>query len=81
LLVLVVFISFSVCSGDSFVKRVDAYLRRQLGKGIPNLFRDVYPLYSDSAKAAVMERLVDQYLEHLPAHGRYAPDEEQGWFS
>ena len=62
-------------TGALFERRLDAYLRKYMRKGVPNLFRDVQPLYADAAKAAVFDRLVAQYLEQLPAHRRFAPED------
>eukprot|EP00455_Lapot_gusevi_P002213 TRINITY_DN1085_c0_g1_i2.p1 TRINITY_DN1085_c0_g1~~TRINITY_DN1085_c0_g1_i2.p1 ORF type:complete len:771 (+),score=295.90 TRINITY_DN1085_c0_g1_i2:64-2376(+) len=57
--------------GDLFVRRVDAYLRKRIRKGIPSLFRDVRPLYADVAKAEAIETLVLQYLRNLKASSKF----------
>eukprot|EP00455_Lapot_gusevi_P000459 TRINITY_DN1020_c0_g1_i5.p1 TRINITY_DN1020_c0_g1~~TRINITY_DN1020_c0_g1_i5.p1 ORF type:complete len:606 (+),score=183.13 TRINITY_DN1020_c0_g1_i5:520-2337(+) len=57
--------------GDLFLRRVDAYLRKRIHKGIPSLFRDVRPLYSDAAKAETIESLILQYIQNLKANAKF----------
>lgn len=52
-------------SGQLFQRRLDAYLRPGLRKGIPSLFRMMRPLYFQEGKPALIEQLLLQYLQHL----------------
>lgn len=52
-------------TGDLFESKVDSYLRKRLRKGIPSLFRDIWPLYNTPEKAATIEKLLKQYLSNL----------------
>lgn len=47
-------------------------------KGIPNLFRDVRPLYADPAKVAAIQTLLEGYLTNLQAKNAFAAAEEKG---
>ena len=53
-------------TGALFEKKVDIYLRHRIRKGIPNLFRDVFPLYKNSEKAVIIENLLLKYLKNTP---------------
>merc|ERR1719331_846663 len=65
-------LSLYFLSGDRFLRRCDAYLRKRLRKGIPSLFRMIRPLYFSPGKAKHIERLLMQYVKHL--------QEEVSWF-
>jgi peptide alpha-N-acetyltransferase len=51
--------------GDRFSNRLDQYLRPRIRKGIPSIFRTLKPLYSQEGKSALIEKLLEQYLECL----------------
>ncbi|KAF9922180.1 N-alpha-acetyltransferase 16, NatA auxiliary subunit [Linnemannia zychae] len=52
-------------TGETFVKVADEYIRNMLRKGVPSLFVNIKTLYADSAKEAVVEKLVLGYLASL----------------
>lgn len=55
-----------VCfSGDEFADLVKLYIESSLKKGIPSLFVDLKPLYSDSSKRDAIERAVDTFRSSL----------------
>ena len=47
--------------GDEFRGAIDTYLQRLLRKGIPSTFANVKGLYTDDAKRAVIQELVEGY--------------------
>ena len=47
--------------GDDFRGAVDRYLQRMLHKGIPSTFANVKGLYTDKAKRAIIQELVEGY--------------------
>eukprot|EP01025_Chloroclados_australasicus_P056070 TRINITY_DN6889_c1_g2_i4.p1 TRINITY_DN6889_c1_g2~~TRINITY_DN6889_c1_g2_i4.p1 ORF type:complete len:663 (-),score=65.45 TRINITY_DN6889_c1_g2_i4:303-2291(-) len=59
--------------GEEFRQAVDSYVRRFLLKGIPSLFRDLKPLYKDSAKSNILCELFRYYLNSLEETGRLPP--------
>lgn len=66
----------AVSKGDQeeFVKLADAYLQTQLRKGVPSLFVSLKSLYTDSTKAAAIEKLVQGYLELLQSCSKFSPN-------
>ena len=54
-----------IVSGDQFRTLLDAYMRKAFRKGIPPLFVDLKPLYSDPAKAKIIGDLTHSYEECL----------------
>mmetsp|Transcript_10321 Transcript_10321/g.26713 ORF Transcript_10321/g.26713 Transcript_10321/m.26713 type:complete len:936 (+) Transcript_10321:91-2898(+) len=59
-------------SGDRFKSRLDAYMRPQMRKGVPSLFRAMKPLYFQEGKPKLVEELLLQYNKYL--------NEEVSWF-
>ena len=59
--------------GEAFRLAADSYARRFIQGGIPSLFIDLKPLYTDDAKRAALESLMLGYLEALQAGGRLPP--------
>lgn len=65
--------------GEPFRKHADAYLRRMFAKGVPSTFANVKQLYSDPAKRAVFQELVEGYsTEELQANGGAEKPEPNG---
>eukprot|EP00457_Paulinella_chromatophora_P000785 gb/GEZN01000785.1/.p1 GENE.gb/GEZN01000785.1/~~gb/GEZN01000785.1/.p1 ORF type:complete len:684 (-),score=119.01 gb/GEZN01000785.1/:1645-3429(-) len=64
-------------AGPAFRETCSAYLRARLTKGIPSLFRDMRPLYSDPAKVLIIASLLEEWLPELKAHSRFSKDEEK----
>jgi peptide alpha-N-acetyltransferase len=59
-------------AGARFEKRCDLFLRKRIRKGIPSLFKMIRPLYFQDGKAAIVEKLLHQYVKCL--------QEEIAWF-
>lgn len=57
----------AIGSGDEseFVRRLDEYVRPFLRKGIPSLFFNVKPLYTDRTKANAIGTLFEKFLSSL----------------
>lgn len=65
--------------GEPFRKHADAYLRRMFAKGVPSTFANVKQLYSDPAKRAVFQELVEGYSKEEPqANGGAEKQESNG---
>lgn len=58
-------LSLNAASGDEFVGLVKPYIESSLKKGIPSLFVDLKPLYSDSFKRDTIETAVDAFRSSL----------------
>ena len=51
------------------------YIRQRLTKGIPSLFNDLKPLYTDEDKVNVIQELIESYINNLQQyHKFYAND-------
>eukprot|EP00448_Togula_jolla_P003092 CAMPEP_0170598526 /NCGR_PEP_ID=MMETSP0224-20130122/16298_1 /TAXON_ID=285029 /ORGANISM="Togula jolla, Strain CCCM 725" /LENGTH=911 /DNA_ID=CAMNT_0010923091 /DNA_START=175 /DNA_END=2907 /DNA_ORIENTATION=+ len=59
-------------TGERFERRLDAYFRKGMRKGIPALFRMIRPLYFQPGKLEAIEKLLLQYVRCL--------SEEVSWF-
>ncbi|KAH7731728.1 N-alpha-acetyltransferase 15NatA auxiliary subunit isoform 2 [Aphelenchoides avenae] len=55
--------------GEAFEKRLLPYLTNGLRKGVPSLFKNIVPLYSNSTKAAAIERVLLDFVKRLEANG------------
>ncbi|EIW77090.1 N-terminal acetyltransferase A, auxiliary subunit [Coniophora puteana RWD-64-598 SS2] len=55
--------ALSVATGDDFTNLATAYLSSNIQKGVPSLFVDVKPLYTDPAKAQSIQSIVEKLLE------------------
>jgi peptide alpha-N-acetyltransferase len=58
--------------GDRFHKLLDSYMRPMFRKGVPSLFVSLKPLYSDPAKIAIIEQLVEDYARNLLANEHFS---------
>ncbi|CAG8532341.1 12386_t:CDS:10, partial [Dentiscutata heterogama] len=56
---------------DNFKMFADEYIQAALRKGVPSLFVNLKKLYSDPQKEAIIERLVEGYLECLKNNGTF----------
>lgn len=56
-----------------FSAAAEAYVRRPLERGVPSLFSDLRPLYSDSAKAADLGTLMEGLRDGLGDSGNKLP--------
>ncbi|EMD00702.1 hypothetical protein BAUCODRAFT_29060 [Baudoinia panamericana UAMH 10762] len=52
--------------GDAFRSHADKYLRRMFKKGVPSTFANMKQLYSEPAKKAAVQELVEGYLSEEP---------------
>lgn len=62
-------------SGEVFRKLVDDYMRRAIHKGIPPLFVDLRPLYTDLEKVKIIEELVLGYASMLKQKEVFSEDD------
>lgn len=60
-------------TGAEFVSAADGYVRRFISRGIPSLFSDLKPLYTDPAKADALQALFEGYAAHLRQQGTMPP--------
>lgn len=58
--------------GDDFLKHLRPYLCAALDKGTPSLFTDLKPLYETPQKVAVIEKLVESFVNCLKEKGRFS---------
>lgn len=56
-----------------FVPRVDAYVRPFLRRGIPSLFSDLKPMYTNSTKIVAFAELFESFKCSLEEHRRLPP--------
>ena len=52
-------------TGSEFESKLTAYIKAALRKGVPPLFVDMRPLYSDSEKFQVIDKLLNSFLVNL----------------
>jgi hypothetical protein len=64
--------------GDAFKTAVDTYLRNQLRRGIPSLFRDLKKLYLSKDKATIVEKIITGYLTNLRTRSSFVADGDAG---
>jgi hypothetical protein len=67
-------LALTISSGDDFSRRVEKYLLRGLTRNVPSLFVDIKPLYADTAKREIVERIVKSYCERLEANQGFDSD-------
>lgn len=58
-------LTFLKASDDQFKSRAKDYVLAQLKRGVPSTFQNIKPFYSDSAKIAIIEEIVLEYLDSL----------------
>jgi len=58
-------LQLDVAQGDTFKSLLDAYMQKSMRKGIPPLFVDLKPLYSDPSKVKIIEELILSYEKNL----------------
>ena len=61
-------LALTISSGDDFSRRVERYLLRGLTRDVPSLFVDIKPLYADTAKREIVEKIIKSYCERLEAN-------------
>lgn len=55
----------NIATGDAFRELLIPYMYKALRKGVPPLFVDLLPLYSDPDKFAIIEELVMKWMKNL----------------
>lgn len=65
-----------IAQGMVFKELMDAYLKKNLRKGVPPLFANVRSLYKDPSKVSVIEQLLLDYLENLPSIGFFTKKDQ-----
>ena len=63
-------------TGDEFERRLYKYITNAVRKGIPPLFVDLSSLYTDSAKAAIIEKMVSGFMQNLLKTGSFDADSD-----
>lgn len=66
-----------VAKGDVFKDLICDYLKRNLRKGVPPLFKNVRSLYKDESKANIMEKLILEFCENLKAIGYFTVKDKE----
>ena len=64
----------NLATGEEFEKRLRSYFIAAVRKGVPPLFVDLQPLYSDPVKGKVLEQTALRFLENLEQHGSFEED-------
>lgn len=57
-----------MAEGQTFKALLEQYVKKALRKGIPPLFVDLRPLYSDPSKVRIIEDLIETYCANLKAN-------------
>src|SRR4051812_17902129 len=58
-------VGFLIPPGDTFKTRIGDYLKAMLRKGVPSLFVNLKPLYTDPTRVAIIQELMLSYLDIL----------------
>ena len=53
---------------EEFKTRIDAYMKKALRKGIPPLFVDLRPLYTNESKVGIIQELCENYYSNLKSN-------------
>lgn len=67
-------LALDVAEGESFRDLVAKYICKALTKGVPPLFVDLRPLYSNPSKVKIIEEICEKLYENLTQHGSYEKD-------
>ncbi|XP_064480526.1 N-alpha-acetyltransferase 15, NatA auxiliary subunit-like [Ornithodoros turicata] len=65
-------------TGERFHSLVDHYMRRALRKGVPPLFVDLRPLYSNPDKVKIIEDLLRNYIRSLKQWEVFSEQDKNG---
>lgn len=60
-----------IAQGDEFATLIDAYLKKNLRKGVPPLFNNLRGLYKDPSKVSIIEQTLLGYVKNLPTIGYF----------
>ena len=66
-----------VAENDEFKTRIDKYIKKSLRKGVPPLFVDLRPLYTNEQKVAIIQELCEGYNNNLKVHKSFEVNGEQ----
>ncbi|KAK6742518.1 hypothetical protein RB195_010032 [Necator americanus] len=55
--------------GPELAHRLDEWIVRGLRKGVPSLFKNLVPLYSNPAKVTIIEQLLVDYVKQVETNG------------
>jgi tetratricopeptide (TPR) repeat protein len=58
-----------IFEGEAFEQRLLPYLRTGLRKGVPSLFKNIVPLYSNQTKVQAIEILLLEFVKRLESNG------------
>jgi len=61
-------------TGEQFERRLRQYIINAIRKGVPPLFVDLQPLYTDSEKSKVMVSMVCGFMDNLEKHASFDED-------
>ena len=59
---------FFSAENEEFKTRIDAYMKKALRKGIPPLFVDLRPLYTNESKVGIIQELCENYYTNLKSN-------------
>ena len=59
----------NLLTGDVLKRRLTTYITEYVIKGVPSLFADIKPLYSDSEKSAILTTLLAELHDNLTSTG------------
>ena len=62
---------------DEFKTRIDKYIKKALRKGVPPLFVDLRPLYTNEQKVTIIQELCEGYNNNLKVHKSFEVNGEQ----
>ncbi|KHJ95640.1 tetratricopeptide repeat protein [Oesophagostomum dentatum] len=55
--------------GPELARRLDDWIVKGLRKGVPSLFKNLVPLYSNPSKVVIIEKLLLDYVKHVETNG------------
>lgn len=66
-----------VAKGEVFEELVSDFLKRNLRKGVPPLFKNIRSLYKNESKAKIVEKLILEFCENLKSVGYFTKKDEE----
>jgi N-alpha-acetyltransferase 15/16, NatA auxiliary subunit len=66
-----------IAEGEAFSELIDAYLKKNLRKGVPPLFNNLRGLYKNPAKIVTIERILLDYVKNLPTIGYFTEADQK----
>jgi peptide alpha-N-acetyltransferase len=66
-----------VAKGEVFEQLICDYLKRNLRKGVPPLFKNIRSLYKDESKTKIIEKLILEFCENLKTIGYFTKKDQE----